>query len=216
MARKTPTPAVAGESDVAATGGGTTAARSAPRERLGRADWIAAGQAVLREQGITAVKLAALTARLGVSIGSFYHHFENFENYLGALADHYSVERVREELERARAGDPDPIARIRRLGAISTQRGTFDLDQAMRVWATMDPRAAHALRRAEKLVLEFLALAFRDLGFDASEAGLRARLLLSANIATLGGLDAREHARFLSESLVLLSTRPSAAGRSRR
>ena len=184
-------------------------ARQPGRDRLGRADCIEAGQAILRENGISAVKLAALTPRLGVSIGSFYHHFDNFEAYLGALAEHYSVERVREELERARAGDADPIARIRRLGAISLQRGTFDLDQAMRVWATMDPRAERTLRKAEELVLEFLARSFRDLGFDAAQAGLRARILLSANIATLGGLDEHGHARFLRECLALL-TRPFA------
>ena len=190
------------------------AAPRTPRERLCRDDWIAAGQAVLRAQGITAVKLATLTSRLGVSIGSFYHHFTNFEEYLGALAEHYSVERVREELARAQEGDPDPLTRIRRLGAISTQRGTFDLDLAMRVWATMDARAAQALQRAEELVLAFLAQAFGDLGFDAEGARLRARLLLAANVATLGGLDARGHARFLRESLTLLSARPVRRGAS--
>lgn len=187
---------------------GSVRSKEHGRDRLGRTDWIEAGQAILREKGISAVKLAALTQRLGVSIGSFYHHFANFEAYLGALAEHYSVERVHEELERARAGEADPIARIRRLGAISSQRGTFDLDLAMRVWATMDPRAERTLRKAEELVLEFLAQSFRDLGFDADQAGLRARILLSANIATLGGLDEQGHARFLRECLALLA-RPS-------
>ena len=49
------------------------------KDRLGRNDWIASGQVILRKSGISAVKLSALTARLGVSIGSFYHHFTNFD-----------------------------------------------------------------------------------------------------------------------------------------
>jgi len=178
------------------------------KDRLGRSDWIEAGAAILRESGITGVKLAALTARLGVSIGSFYHHFTSFEQYLGDLADHYSVERVRFELDIASAGKLGPVARIRRLGTVSLQRDTFRLDQAMRVWATMDARAEVNLRRAEALVLDFLEQAFRDLGFGAKEAALRARILLSINIAALGANGDKPHGDYFKSALRLLAKRP--------
>lgn len=178
------------------------------KDRLGRTDWIDAGAAILRESGITGVKLAALTARLGVSIGSFYHHFTSFEQYLGDLADHYSVERVRFELDIASAGKLGPVARIRRLGTVSLQRDTFRLDQAMRVWATMDARAEINLRRAEALVLVFLEQAFRDLGFGAKDAALRARILLSVNIAALGADGDKPHGDYFKAALRLLAKRP--------
>jgi len=178
------------------------------KDRLGRTDWIDAGAAILRESGITGVKLAALTARLGVSIGSFYHHFTSFEQYLGDLADHYSVERVRFELDIASAGKLGPVARIRRLGTVSLQRDTFRLDQAMRVWATMDARAEINLRRAEALVLVFLEQAFRDLGFGAKDAALRARILLSVNIAALGTDGDKPHGDYFKAALRLLAKPP--------
>ena len=160
--------------------------RSTRDGRLGTRDWIAAGQDLLREKGISAIKLAALTRRLGVSTGSFYHHFTDFEQYLGALAESYSLERVMIDLENAlRDSDPSPIARLQSLARQSLKAGTFELDRAMRIWATMDPRAEAALRRAEGTVLEFVTSAFRDLGFDAAEASLRARILLSANVSPL-------------------------------
>lgn len=160
--------------------------RSTRDGRLGTRDWIAAGQDLLREQGISAIKLAALTRRLGVSTGSFYHHFTDFEQYLGALAESYSLERVMLDLERAlQDGDPSPIARLQSLARQSLKAGTFELDRAMRIWATMDPRAEAALRRAEATVLDFVTSAFRDLGFDPAEASLRARILLSANVSPL-------------------------------
>lgn len=169
--------------------GATGSKGTAPGQREGRLgahDWIAAGQDLLREQGISAIKLAALTARLGVSTGSFYHHFTDFEQYLGALAESYSVERVMHDLESAlKAGDHSPVGRIRSLGRQSLRAGTFELDRAMRIWATMDPRAEAALRRAEATVLGFITDAFAELGFERAEAALRARILLSTNVSPL-------------------------------
>jgi len=62
--------------------------------RLTRKDWILAGQDMLRAEGIAGLKLASLTGRLGVSTGSFYHHFADFEDYLGAVAEYFSADRV--------------------------------------------------------------------------------------------------------------------------
>lgn len=178
----------------------------APREgRLNAQDWIAAGQELLRERGIRAIKLATLTSRLGVSTGSFYHHFADFEQYLGALADSYSLERVMRDLEHAlRDGRQSPVGRLRSLARHSLQAGTFELDRAMRIWATMDPRAEAALRRAEATVLEFVTEAFVELGFDAEEAALRARILLSANVSPLLPRGGTSHAEFFRGCLRLV------------
>lgn len=173
--------------------------------RLSARDWIEAGQELLRTQGISAIKLATLTRRLAVSTGSFYHHFDDFESYLGALAEHYRIDRVMRDLDNAARGtDPDPVARLQRLARESLRAGTFELDHAMRVWATMDARARASLRRAETLVLEFITQAFIDLGFERAEASLRARVLLSANVSPLLAQDAKSRGDFFRGCLRLL------------
>jgi AcrR family transcriptional regulator len=182
--------------------------KAAAKDRLNRTDWIDAGEAILCQSGITGVKLAALTERLGVSIGSFYHHFESFEHYLGDLADNYSVERVRHELDLASGSDLAPLDRIQRLRMVSAQLGTFELDRAMRVWATIDARAEKTLRRAETLVLAFLEQAFRELGFDRTEATLRARILLSVNVVAVGTAESKAHTDYLKKVLRLLAQPP--------
>lgn len=180
-------------------------ARSPRDGRLSARDWIAAGQDLLREAGISAIKLSALTRRLGVSTGSFYHHFSDFEQYLGALAESYSLDRVMHDLENAlREGDHSPVARLKSLGRQSLKAGTFELDRAMRVWATMDPRAEAALRRAEAIVLGFITDAFSELGFDRAEASLRARILLSMNVSPLLPQGESSHADFFRGCLRLL------------
>jgi len=69
--------------------------RPAPKNgRLHRDDWIAAGQVVLCEVGIAGLRLSVLTRRLHVSTGSFYHHFAHMEDYLAALASHFSQDVI--------------------------------------------------------------------------------------------------------------------------
>ncbi len=185
-----------------------TAERVPADRRLSGVDWIEAGQDILREQGIAGVKLSALTARLGVSTGSFYHHFSDFEDYLGAVARHFSADRVRRVLEQTMVGNPDPITRIQRLAKLSLQERTFELDHAMRIWATMDPRAAATVSESESLVLPFLAQAFRDLGFEPGEAEVRARILLSVNVAPLLVFDKESRREFFKRALETLTRRP--------
>lgn len=188
--------------------GSRAGVRSGAQERAARlcaADWLQAGQELLCEKGISSIKLAALTRRLGVSTGSFYHHFTDFEQYLGALADHYTVERVMIDLQVAASGDDaGPVERLQRLARRSNQAGTFDLDRAMRIWATMDPRAEAAVRRGEALVLDFIAQCFIDLGFDAAEAALRAGMLLSVNVAPFQHPAIASRADFLRGCLRLM------------
>ena len=137
-------------------------ARRAPR--LGRDDWIAAGQAVLCEAGIAGLRMSVLTRRLHVSTGCFYHHFQDMEAYLDALARHFSRGDVKRILERATSGASGPLSRIRRLAAISLNSTIFQLDRAMRIWATSDRRAMASVKASEKLVLAYLTEAFAELG----------------------------------------------------
>ena len=173
--------------------------------RLHRGDWIAAGQAVLCEVGIAGLRLSVLTRRLRVSTGSFYHHFADMEDFLSALASHFSRDDVRLILERATAGATGPLSRIRRLAAISLDSPIFRLDRAMRVWATSDPRAAASIKASEKLVLAFLGDAFTELGFAAGDAALRAHLLLSANVALIGDFRLGGDRELFKRSLELLT-----------
>jgi len=159
---------------------------------------------MLRAEGIAGLKLSSLTGRLGVSTGSFYHHFADFEDYLGAIADYFSADRVQGLIDRTLAGNSDPVTRMQGLAKLSLEDHTFELDRAMRIWAAMDERAAITVARSERLVLAFLAQAFEDLGFSTAEASLRARILLSANIAPLLTSDGKSRRSAFKRTLEIL------------
>jgi len=153
------------------------------RNKLTREDWLKAGQSVLRQTGISSLKLQTLTERLHVSTGSFYHHFNDFDDYLTQLARHFDVEEVKQVSETARKAGGTPLDRIRRIGQLTLKAGLFRLDAAMRVWASHDKRAEAAVRRAEKVALDYLTDAFKDMGFDNETASFRARILQAVNVA---------------------------------
>lgn len=151
-----------------------------PRSRslLSRQDWIDAGQELLRSGGITAVKLSPLLARLGVTSGSFYHHFSDFGAFLDALADAYGtvhLERIASAIE-----SDDPSERIREMRRLMEAWAAPDLDRAMRVWATSNDRAAAAVRRLDGQLLTILETSLQEVGFSDEEARLRALLMFAA------------------------------------
>ncbi|MDF2231291.1 TetR/AcrR family transcriptional regulator [Albimonas sp. CAU 1670] len=177
--------------------------------RLTKDDWFREGQSLLMREGIAGMRLAKLVKRLGISTGSFYHHFTDMDDYLGQLADHYSSDQVRRLAEQVARDFDDPVEQIRTLAADSIVSGLFDLDRAMRVWAASDPRAAKALLDAEKVVLDFVSAAFERLGFAPADARLRAQILLSANLAQLVTLADGRELGFRSRVLDFLTEAPA-------
>jgi AcrR family transcriptional regulator len=148
-----------------------------------RRDWLLAGQVLLRQGGVRAVKLRALTRKLGVTTGSFYHHFEDMPAYLDALAEHYGEAQPTEGLARL-AGLP-PRERLAGLVTMARAQDMQRLDAAMRGWAADDPRAAIAVRAADKRLFLFIEAAFRELGFPRAEAQARAYLMFAAGAAVV-------------------------------
>ncbi|MDP3176081.1 MAG: TetR/AcrR family transcriptional regulator [Phenylobacterium sp.] len=189
-------------------GGSKPGARGRDR-RLGRADWMAAGQALLIEGGVRALRLAALTARLKVSSGSFYHHFRDMDEFLGALADDYSAEQIERLIDEISRETQDPLDRLRLLARRTWRSELMRLDGAMRVWAASDPRAAQALKRSEGVVLAFMSEAFRVAGFDDAAATMRARLFTSLQVAHLLSLSDAESWQMRREVFVLLTALPA-------
>ena len=59
--------------------------RSHPKPRLTRQGWIDAAIRQLVEAGIGAVSVEQLATRLGVTRGSFYHHFADREELRAML-----------------------------------------------------------------------------------------------------------------------------------
>ena len=158
-------------------------AEDATATSKGRDAWLRAGQELMRGGGIAAVKLRALTQALGLTTGSFYHHFSGMRDYLDQLARYYGAEQVHESL--AVVDHADPKVRLRRLDALMRNERKRPLDFAMRDWAGSNELAATAVQEADEILLRFIERAFRDLGFGRKDAQLRALLIFSPGVARI-------------------------------
>ena len=144
-----------------------------------RTDWVEAGQALLVDGGIEAVKLQRLTEKLAVTTGSFYHHFRNLDEFLCALADYYGSRQAQLMFDRAReAVGTDPDAVLRESTAIFGRGSMRLLNIAMRGWAHGDKRAEAAVRRFDRVLMENLDQLFMDMGFDEMAAKSRTLILM--------------------------------------
>jgi AcrR family transcriptional regulator len=159
----------------------STTGASRTRALLGRSDWIEAGQQLLIDGGISSVKLSALTRKLSVTSGSFYHHFSGLRDYLDALADYYGGENV-ERVVDALASVEGAADRLRLIMVLREEWDIARLDSAMRVWATTDPRARAAVARLDDQFVEIVRSAFSELGFSDRQARLRAMFAFSAGV----------------------------------
>jgi AcrR family transcriptional regulator len=147
----------------------------------GRTLWLQTGQTLLRRGGASSVKLHDLTAELGLTTGSFYHHFASMTDYLEQLANFYGAEQAKAVLDSIQ--HENPRQRLRSLAALARSNDMTTLDAAMRDWSGSNSMAAESVRHADRLLLKFVESAFMELGFNQRDAQARAILLYSTGVA---------------------------------
>ena len=152
---------------------------------LGRRDWLEAGQRLLRTSGVDGLKLRALAASLGISTGSFYHHFSDFDAYLVALAKYYSGEQLAANIAAVLREAQAPYERILRASQVARDVALPELMVAMRAWARRDARVAPEVALLEQGLMDFLAGCFAGLGFTHEQAAARAFVMLSVACAEI-------------------------------
>jgi AcrR family transcriptional regulator len=148
------------------------------RDMLTPQDWINAAREILVHEGAERVRIEPLAEKLGVSRGSFYWHFEDRAALLEALLDLWR--ETAHEPMRAVAADRslDPVARYEKFMRVWVQGEPYCpvLDLAIRRWALVDPEVAREVNKMDKMRIKLLTDIFHDMGYDADEALVRARI----------------------------------------
>lgn len=147
-------------------------------ERLSREAWLKAALEIVCASGIDAVKIAPLASSLGVTTGSFYWHFKNRRELLGAVLDFWESSMTDMAIEAARGFTGDPRTRILRLMEAVMADGLARYDLAISHWAQADQEAREVFQRALKKRFEFAAWMFSQAGFDPEQARIRGRMMV--------------------------------------
>lgn len=143
-----------------------------------RTDWLDAGLKVLAEEGSPALTIERLTTELGLSKGSYYHHFKGAGGFRTALLEHFEklfTTRLIDTVERH--PEADASTKLTELmNLVLADPDGVQLEIAVRAWALQDPEARAAQERVDHARTAYLQELCRGLD-TVTEPDHLARLL---------------------------------------
>jgi AcrR family transcriptional regulator len=117
------------------------------KQRLEPEAFYNAGFRLLAEGGAEELTVDGLCAVLGVTKGSFYHHFANTAEYVAGLLA--SWEGTVDRLVELDDGVTDPARRLEAVWPVAINR-PHEAEAALRSWANSNPTVAVVVRRVDQ------------------------------------------------------------------
>ncbi|HFA49760.1 MAG TPA: TetR/AcrR family transcriptional regulator [Bacteroidetes bacterium] len=136
--------------------------------RLTKKDWLEEGFKILGEFAQNKLKILYLCERLGVTRGSFYHHFSSIDNYIAELMQAWEEENTLGFIKEASKGD-SPEEKMERLNLQVVQIKQA-LETSIRSWSFYHPVVREHLERVDKIRLSFLQGIFEEMGNDKKKS----------------------------------------------
>jgi AcrR family transcriptional regulator len=148
---------------------------------LTRRRWLEEGLTLLEEAGAEALTIESLTSRFGVTKGSFYHHFANYQDFKERLLEFWEEEGTLRIIQWAEkeASPPDKLARV-----IQASLHPSRLDVALRAWALQDEQVRVHQQRIDQQRLAYLEALVSANRADRLYAQQLARVLYSIYVGS--------------------------------
>ena len=146
------------------------------RRGVSKAEWLEMGLQALSERGAASLTIEGLAKSLGINKAGFYWHFKNRDDLLRQLLNYWT-----HELTEVVTTNPDILAIEPKSRLIKTAEMILDYeltryDIAIRQWALQDAGAARAVRKVNRLRLNFIRNAFSEMGFKGEDLEMRPML----------------------------------------
>jgi len=146
------------------------------RRGISKAEWLETGLQTLSKGGVAALTVEGLAKSLGIAKAGFYWHFKNRDDLLRQLLDYWT-----REFTKVVSANPEVLALKPKNRLIRTAEMILDYDLTryeipIRQWALQDAAAARAVRKVNRIRLEFIRSAFSELGFKGDDLEMRSML----------------------------------------
>lgn len=132
-----------------------------------RQRWLDEGLSVLAEEGAAGLRIDRLASRLGLTKGSFFHHFAGAAGYRTALLEYYeglTLGALSAALETRRGeGTRATLAWLTDLATADDSIRRPELDLAVRAWASSDAEVRAVQARIDAAVIDALQNTWRPL-----------------------------------------------------
>lgn len=140
-----------------------------------RDDWLDEGLRVLADEGAPGLRTDRIAARLGLTKGSFFHHFRGAADYRRALLVHYRDRAIAQVGAATNAlADAPPEAAFAGLRARAADLLDQPLETAVRAWAFQDDDARAAQGAIDAARLDALTSVWARLVGEGDEARVAA------------------------------------------
>lgn len=148
--------------------------------RTPRSAWVDAALEALAAGGPSAVRIEALAARLGVSKGGFYWHFDDRAALLDELLQRWEQRVLGDVVAEVERVAGDPRSKLKHLfGLAVAARDLLPVELALRDWARHEAAVARRLRRVDDQRMGYLRSLFRPICADDDDAEARSMLAFS-------------------------------------
>ena len=148
------------------------------RRGVSRQEWLAASLEALADGGIDSVTVESLARSLRIAKSGFYWHFKNRQDLLQQILNYWTHEMTEVISKNPQVGALQPRDRLIRIAETILQYDLTRYDLAIRQWATHDAQAARSVRRVNRMRLDFVGQAFRELGFTGDDLEMRTMLFV--------------------------------------
>jgi len=148
------------------------------RRGVSKAEWLEMGLQSLSNGSVANLTIERLAKSLGITKAGFYWHFKNRDDLLRQLLDYWTHEITGVITTNSNVLTLKPKSRL-----IKTAEMILDFDLtryeiAFRQWALQDAGAARAVKKANRLRLNFIREAFSELGFKGDDLETRTMLFV--------------------------------------
>ncbi len=138
----------------------------------------------LASRGIQGVRVEVLAKELGVTKGSFYHHFAKRQALLDRMVVYWQKVATQEVIEQTNAVASSAEERLRNLAffVFAEHPDADNIEGAVREWAVSAPEVARIVAEVDEQRIGYVAKLLRDAGVADETAMHRAHLMYRALI----------------------------------
>ena len=175
--------------------------------RLTREEWLDQALYLLQERGPAAMTLDSLTRHLGVTTGSFYHHFKNHGSFLEELTDRYIERYTLVVSDRLSDLDLPPRELLMEAMRMIVEANLGGMDIPFRGLSLSYPQIAEKIRAMDELRSGVISGLYQAMGYSGEELRMRTHAFVVINSLEHGvatGLAPGERLKLLDERIKLL------------
>lgn len=129
--------------------------KPAGQGRFTRQQWMHRGLQILTDVGPDELKVDRLCKRLGLTKGSFYHHFKNRGDYVLHLMEYWKQKNTLDIIDKVEAGE-DKHYRASNLSKLTLG---FDIktEVAIRSWSRLDEVVLETVQSVDKIRTQYIS-----------------------------------------------------------